>query len=153
MPFFYKSCSGTFCMFQTKELHLPVTVDMSFQLSIEQNVVNPVAWPFYFRWMSVYLFGELTKWVPMSPKRVTNIEISDDLYVTLVGAVEETVNFSFSLDPSSITTVSCNLGLTRTAVIGVIAKSCRSVWCMLNAITHHFEQFYTSDIKWNAIKI
>lgn len=73
----------------------------------------------------VYLLGELSKWVPMSPQRVVSIEIGDDIYVTLVGAADEPVEFSFGVDFSQINTVPCNLGPSGTAVVAHKAKSCR----------------------------
>ncbi len=42
----------------------------------------------------VSLYGELEKWVPMSPQRTQNIVVTgDNVYVSLTGAVQEQVYF------------------------------------------------------------
>ncbi|XP_064616666.1 uncharacterized protein LOC135480695 [Liolophura sinensis] len=91
-------------------------------------LTDPCLWhtsPIIYFGSQVYLLGELSKWVPMSPQRVTNIEIAEDVYVTLVGAVDETVEFSFGEDFSKVNTVSCNLGPSGSAIVAHVAKSCR----------------------------
>ncbi|XP_048245186.1 uncharacterized protein LOC124119104 [Haliotis rufescens] len=46
----------------------------------------------------VLVQGELAKWVPMSPQRVTDISIGDDILISLTGAAAETV-LPFDLHP------------------------------------------------------
>jgi len=78
----------------------------------------------------VVLAGELDKWVPMSPKRVTKIQVEDiqaaELYVSLTGAPNEKVLFSYTLNGNFIT-VPCLLSSAGSASIGVVKQQCNGM--------------------------
>ncbi|KAK7102302.1 hypothetical protein V1264_020540 [Littorina saxatilis] len=74
---------------------------------------------------SILMLGELTKVVPVSPQRVTKIDVTgNDVKVYLKGVPSEGVYFTFSID-SNIVTISCTFGNSRTAVLDVTAKTCQ----------------------------
>ena len=53
--------------------------------------------------VEVVLYGEWAKWVPMSPQRVDNIEVTaDNVHVGLRGASNEEVGY---VDPSICTSL------------------------------------------------
>ncbi|XP_046547847.1 uncharacterized protein LOC124257764 isoform X1 [Haliotis rubra] len=74
----------------------------------------------------VLIQGELDKWVPMSPQRVTDINIADDITISLTGAAHETVSFWFNVDGKS-SSVTCTLGAGGLATLSFTAGSCRGV--------------------------
>ncbi|XP_067661072.1 uncharacterized protein [Haliotis asinina] len=74
----------------------------------------------------VLIQGELDKWVPMSPQRVTDINIADDITISLSGGVHETVSFWFNEDGKS-SPVTCTLGAGGTASLSFTAGTCRGV--------------------------
>ncbi|XP_046547850.1 uncharacterized protein LOC124257765 isoform X2 [Haliotis rubra] len=74
----------------------------------------------------VLIQGELDKWVPMSPQRVTDINIAEDITISLTGAVHETVSFWFNVDGKS-SPVTCTLGAGGLATLRFTAGTCRGV--------------------------
>ncbi|XP_046547852.1 uncharacterized protein LOC124257767 isoform X1 [Haliotis rubra] len=74
----------------------------------------------------VLIQGELDKWVPMSPQRVTDINIADDITINLTGAAHETVSFWFNVDGKS-SPVTCTLGAAGLATLSFTAGTCRGV--------------------------
>jgi len=75
----------------------------------------------------IYIYGELSKWVPVSPQRVSNIEVtSEDIYLSLKGAVHEQVEFTWTLDGKWQQQV-CSISEDGTAVLGIISKKCWSL--------------------------
>ncbi|XP_046547851.1 uncharacterized protein LOC124257766 [Haliotis rubra] len=74
----------------------------------------------------VLIQGELDKWVPMSPQRVTGINIADDITISLTGAAHETVSFWFNVDGKS-SPVTCTLGAGGLATLSFSAGTCRGV--------------------------
>ncbi|XP_067661068.1 uncharacterized protein [Haliotis asinina] len=74
----------------------------------------------------VLIQGELDKWVPMSPQRVTAINIADDITISLTGAAYETVSFWFNVDGKS-SPVTCTLGAAGLATLSFTAGLCRGV--------------------------
>ncbi|XP_050403537.2 uncharacterized protein LOC126819480 [Patella vulgata] len=73
----------------------------------------------------IVILGELSKWVPVSPQRVQEINQSDDIIITITGKQSESVTFSFSVD-GVIRSINCVLGSSGTAQIYVRAMSCVS---------------------------
>ena len=70
------------------------------------------------------LLGELDKFVPMSPQRVTSISSStEDIMLTLSGIPKETVTMTISVD-SGYHAVKCVIGEGGTAVISVAKMNC-----------------------------
>ncbi|XP_046547865.1 uncharacterized protein LOC124257770 isoform X1 [Haliotis rubra] len=74
----------------------------------------------------VLIQGELDKWVPMSPQRVTAINIADDITISLTGAAHETASFWFNVDGKS-SPVICTLGAAGLATLSFTAGTCRGV--------------------------
>ena len=75
---------------------------------------------------SILLLGELAKWVPISPKRVTGLKVNDhDLEVTLKGAPGEVVDFHYYTD--SLQVIPCIISPAGTAVISFARQKCFSV--------------------------
>lgn len=72
------------------------------------------------------LYGELSKWVPISPKRVTEIHFSlDDIYVTLQGGSGERVVFSYSID-GQMSHTECVLSGEGTGTLQILSGKCLS---------------------------
>ena len=70
------------------------------------------------------LYGELNKWVPMSPKRVTRITVaSDDLVVTLTGGAMEIVTFTYAVGGQMYNT-DCVMSAAGTATLSVANRRC-----------------------------
>ena len=62
------------------------------------------------------IFGEMNKWVPMSPKRVLSISWTNEtVTVPLWGAVNETFDFWYILG-SKVDMVTCMLSLNGSAI-------------------------------------
>ncbi|XP_071115649.1 uncharacterized protein [Haliotis cracherodii] len=76
-----------------------------------------------FNGKQVLIQGELDKWVPMSPQRVTGINIADDITISLTGAAKEKVSFWFNVDGKS-TPVACTLGAGGLATLRFTAGAC-----------------------------
>ncbi|XP_071096653.1 uncharacterized protein [Haliotis cracherodii] len=74
----------------------------------------------------VLIQGELDKWVPMSPQRVTDINVADDITISLTGAARETVQFWFNVDGVS-SPLTCTLGPGGQAILSFTAGACRAV--------------------------
>ncbi|XP_067662767.1 uncharacterized protein [Haliotis asinina] len=72
----------------------------------------------------VLIQGELSKWVPMSPQRVTDINIGDDIIISLNGAAAESVVFWFNVNGVSSPVV-CNLGPVGSATLSFNQQTCR----------------------------
>jgi len=72
----------------------------------------------------VYLLGEMTKWIPFSNGRIETIEPrSEDLLITLKGAIYEEVEFT-SIISGKRQMMKCNLGDGGRAVLSLSAGSC-----------------------------
>ena len=78
-----------------------------------------------YRGQRLVLYGELSKWVVMSPQRVTSIVLSsDDVLVRLAGSTaRETVVFTFLLD-SELHHVRCRTSGAGFVVVSVILHRC-----------------------------
>ncbi|XP_071096650.1 uncharacterized protein [Haliotis cracherodii] len=74
----------------------------------------------------VLIQGELDKWVPMSPQRVTDINVADDITISLTGAAYETVKFWFNVDGVS-SPLTCTLGPGGQAILSFTAGACRGI--------------------------
>ncbi|XP_046337463.2 uncharacterized protein LOC124119101 [Haliotis rufescens] len=72
----------------------------------------------------VLVQGELAKWVPMSPQRVTDISIGDDILISLKGAAAESVAFWFNVDGAS-SPLTCTLGQDGRASLSFNQQACR----------------------------
>ena len=72
----------------------------------------------------VLIFGELDKWVPVSPQRVTDINISSsDLSIYIKGAGLEKLTFTLVVDGKWMP-FGCVLSKAGTAVISLAFKIC-----------------------------
>ncbi|KAK7102674.1 uncharacterized protein [Littorina saxatilis] len=82
------------------------------------------ATPLLTQYPPVFLLGELTKVVPVSPQRVTSIDVTgNEVKLYLQGVPNEVAHFTFSVD-SNMVTISCQFG-SRSAVLDLNAKSCQ----------------------------
>ena len=71
------------------------------------------------------LYGEISKFVPMSSKRFTRIfQSSSDVLVSLEGAVGEKVDFWFRLD-GDVKKVTCVHPATGTALVSIKNVTCK----------------------------
>jgi len=74
---------------------------------------------------NVALLGELSKLVPVSPKRVTDITVSStDIRVTLKGSPDEIVNFAVYVD-GDVWWFKCVVSNYDTATLSVADRSCQ----------------------------
>ena len=70
------------------------------------------------------MHGELSKWVPMSRKRVAGLQIDDDdVIVRLTGAVGERVTFTYMWD-GKVSAVDCVMNAAGSATLSVAAGKC-----------------------------
>ena len=75
----------------------------------------------------VVLYGELNKWVSMSPQRVHDIARGlNDIEVVLKGAFREWIKFSYRLD-GVMQHVDCYTGLDGRVKLQIVSGRCRSV--------------------------
>lgn len=73
------------------------------------------------------ILGELSKWVPVSPMRVTRMTLSsEDVQVFLSGAPGEAVEFSYLAD-TKMTRVNCVMSSAGTAKIFLGRMKCLSL--------------------------
>ena len=74
---------------------------------------------------TLVLLGELDKVVPVSPRRITQIEVlGEEVKVHLRGVPNERVDITFSME-SSLMTVTCLVGPSRTVVADLPAQTCQ----------------------------
>lgn len=72
----------------------------------------------------IVLYGELSKWVSMSPNRVREINRSQaEVYVALQGASSEHVTFTYSVDGVMVN-LECVLSAEGMATLHVVAERC-----------------------------
>ena len=70
------------------------------------------------------LLGETSKWVPMSPKRVSGITLTTrDIQVTLNGGAWEKVKFMV-LYGESVIEFYCQMSEAGTAILSLASNSC-----------------------------
>ena len=70
------------------------------------------------------LLGETSKWVPMSPKRVSGITLTThDIQVTLNGGARENVKFMV-LYGESVIEFYCQMSKAGTALLSVASSTC-----------------------------
>ena len=68
--------------------------------------------------------GELSKYVPMSPRRVSGIQVtSADITLLVEGAVGESVTMFYSVD-GQVRSVTCVMGETLRARVSVAHGAC-----------------------------
>ena len=81
-----------------------------------------------FRGKQLLLYGEISKWVPMSYKRVRSVAMStDDVTVTLTGGIGEQVAFWVNLDNKPMR-IDCTISQAGTAILSVAKQQCSSRW-------------------------
>ena len=74
----------------------------------------------------VIILGELNKWVVMSPQRITSITLStDDIQMSLTGAINEQVNMSFQVS-GKMTSILCVMGKSGTSSLSLKDHQCVS---------------------------
>ncbi|XP_041369682.1 uncharacterized protein LOC121383654 [Gigantopelta aegis] len=73
--------------------------------------------------ITTVILGELDKWVPVSPQRVTNIMVDDDVTVRVTGAPKEAINFWFAVNNKPLL-VKCILGNSGFATIRLHSLNC-----------------------------
>ena len=81
----------------------------------------------FFRGKELVLHGELDKWVPMSSKRVSRIEVSSknvELYIT--GGVGEKVTFTHMYG-GQVSMVTCTISQAGGALISIVDNMCTSI--------------------------
>ena len=62
--------------------------------------------------------GELDKYVPISPQRISNIKVqSDDVIMWLKGVTGERVTMYYYMDGRNVTDIECVFGGDGTAVV------------------------------------
>jgi len=72
----------------------------------------------------IVLYGELTKWVTMSPNRIKEItQLQSEVLVTLQGASSEHVTFTYSVDGVMVRR-ECVLSAYGLATLHVVAQRC-----------------------------
>ena len=75
----------------------------------------------------VVLMGELSKYVPMSPQRVSSIEVTTaDVTLTLEGALGEKVVMYYYATQLQVRSVTCVIGSTLQAKVSVRQQACYS---------------------------
>lgn len=93
--------------------------------------LHPLMWLETLRFCrskALWLLGETSKIVPISPQRVYAISADTaDVKVTLKGAPGETVRFFYILG-SSQKSVTCIMSPAGTAVISFASDTCESIW-------------------------
>ncbi len=78
----------------------------------------------FFRKSELLLLGEISKWIAMSPQRVTKISFNhEDFNVFLQGASGETVVFYY-VHKSKADSLKCVLSKDGTAWISLADKKC-----------------------------
>ena len=79
---------------------------------------------FLFSGQELLLFGEMSKWVVMSPRRISNIVVSsDNFHIELTGAPWEKVVFSLSY-VGHFVQMSCLMSSAGEARIDVLRGTC-----------------------------
>ncbi len=70
------------------------------------------------------LLGELDKWVPMSPQRVTGMTIDQgDIHIRISGGVRERPTFTYIWDNKTYQ-ATCVIGESGTALIKIAEGQC-----------------------------
>ena len=77
-----------------------------------------------FRSQQVIIFGELSKWVIMSPQRVTSIiQTTDDLQMNLAGSVDEEIIITFQIN-GVMRNIVCIMGESGTSTLSLKDHQC-----------------------------
>lgn len=73
------------------------------------------------------IYGEVSKWVPMSGQRVRNMEVTEtDILLHLHGAVSEQVTISWTVD-NSWQEKTCTIAQDGSSVLSLMNKLCISL--------------------------
>lgn len=74
--------------------------------------------------MKVAVLGELSKYVPISPQRISAVDVSEeDVVIQLKGANAEKVTMFFLVNNNSVK-ISCTFDNSMTATMSLTKKAC-----------------------------
>ncbi|KAL3880433.1 hypothetical protein ACJMK2_032671 [Sinanodonta woodiana] len=72
----------------------------------------------------ILIYGEVNKWVPMSPERVQEVLVSDDIEIHLQGSAGEEVTFAFFVNGVFTPNIHCTIGNDGTAILRFNSLNC-----------------------------
>ena len=117
-------------VFNSKTGLLPMPFGQSSPLKVRTKCrpVSPCVFyttpKFIINGTAVYLLGELSKWVPVSPKRIQNIRADVDLVVDVTGMPTEEVEF-FAVVGHNITSFKCIVPEWGHVSMYMLSKKCQ----------------------------